>query len=841
MGNDLNHKSISTNLVNTSTEKLDFEYLLNSIVRLTTEDKEGVGFIISKEGHILTNAHILDGSLFCYGYLQNDTRPIKFNLIDFDDPEQLDVCILKPEGTKIYTPLKFSSKNPMVGQTVFTIGNPRNLGMSLSKGFVSQIKSNQLQLDMTLNPGNSGGPVFDEEGFVVGMISYILKDVHGLGFAVSLQGITNYVHRLGLSFDKIFLSTTTLSNHLLVDDSFYARVNKVKHIIKRPLYIALTSFIILVSISLIIVLSLNKTMTFIYQGEVIREINGFIGRNISNELPVLEESGKIFDGWYTNPEFTTKFDGEKIPGMDITLYPKFNDQSSNYFITFETNGGEPIATITANEQILTNLPIPKKEGHIFTQWFIDESLTNPYIEMSNSSDITLYAEWILEIYDFTENIEYITIDSYHGDELYIEIPGFINQKPVTHIGNEAFTRISAIEVTLPDTLEVIGDFAFAYMANVQKIKISSTSELKTIGKFAFVMDKTSNITELYIPPKVNFIGETSNYSQNFESFIVDDLNTTYASIDGVLYNKELTQLINYPSGKKDASFEVIASVISFDKRPFAENMNLQQLSFHEESSLKILPSQVFENIFNLKTLYLPPNLQIMDPYVAGYQGFLSLENIFISEANEYFKAVDHILYDIDMESIYLVASKKSGILNIPTTVTSIKSYAFTNSQLSDIYIPSSTIDIIYDAFKGAKNIYNFHVDLENPLYIDVDGVLMTKDLSKLVAFPPARSGNYVVPKEVKTIGESSFFNTGLEIVKFEEGSLIFSIEYHAFTSPNLEEVYIPNTVMIVSYLTFAMHPGMTIYVQHEEKPSGWRDGWASTSNTIIWGYTDIYG
>ena len=89
-------------------------------------------------------------------------------------------------------------------------------------------------------------------------------------------------------------------------------------------------------------------------------------------------------------------------------------------------------------------------------------------------------------------------------------------------------------------------------------------------------------------------------------------------------------------------------------------MNLQQLSFHEESSLKILPSQVFENIFNLKTLYLPPNLQIMDPYVAGYQGFLSLENIFISEANEYFKAVDHILYDKDMESIYLVASKKSG-------------------------------------------------------------------------------------------------------------------------------------------------------------------------------------
>ena len=140
MGNDVNHKSISTNLVNTSTEKLDFEYLLNSIVRLTTEDKEGVGFIISKEGHILTNAHILDGSLFCYGYLHNDTRPIKFNLIDFDDPEQLDVCILKPEGNRNYTPLKFSSKNPMVGQTVFTIGNPRNLGMSLSKGFVSQIK-----------------------------------------------------------------------------------------------------------------------------------------------------------------------------------------------------------------------------------------------------------------------------------------------------------------------------------------------------------------------------------------------------------------------------------------------------------------------------------------------------------------------------------------------------------------------------------------------------------------------------------------------------------------------------------------------------------------------------
>lgn len=47
--------------------------------------------------------------------------------------------------------------------------------------------------------------------------------------------------------------------------------------------------------------------------------------------------------------------------------------------------------------------------------------------------------------------------------------------------------------------------------------------------------------------------------------------------------------------------------------------------------------------------------------------------------------------------------------------------------------------------------------------------------------------------------------------------------------------------MIVSYLAFAMYPGMDIYVEHNEKPSGWHEGWTVSVNTVTWGYENIYG
>ena len=837
-----NHQStIESNMM----RKLDFNHLLKSIVRLKTEDREGVGFIISKEGHILTNAHILEGNLFCYGNLHQDNHLIKFHLIDFEDFEQADICILKAEEVKEYIPLEFSKEPLNVGQTVFTIGNPRNLGMSLSKGFVSQIKSDHIQLDMTLNPGNSGGPVFDEQGYVVGMISYLLKDVQGLGFAVSLESIHRYVDRLGLFQDKLFLSSTTLQKPLVIDHSFYESIkdinHKLIHIIKRPIYRIIIGVTLLILTSLVIVLTMVNSVSFVYQGEVIKKITGFTGYDISNVLPEINAQGQIFEGWYLDEALTEKYHAFEIQKSDIVLYPKFVDVDKSYAIHFETNGGLAMDSKYTHDLLKADLPNPLKEDFIFTEWFLDEDLTQKVNDDILLSDVTLYAGWILDIYDFTENDSHITIDLYRGDQLYIEIPSIILQKPVTEIGSRAFERVNATEITIPDTVEVIYDSAFNQMMNVRRIHISPNSKLHTIHNLAFQMGKESFVKELYIPPLVGFIGDFYSFSENFEAYNVDSNNAYYASLNGVLYDHSMTKLISYPSGKKDINYEVIESVKTFGNHPFFENVFMEILSFHPDSMLTMLPQHTFENMTSLSSITLPPKLEIIDPYFSSYQGFKSLDEIIISEDNLYFRTEDNILYDKDMTAIYLVASQNTGVFYIPNTIESIKSYAFNNSHLFDIYIPSSVIDIMYDAFKGAINISNYSVDLENPMYMDLDGVLFSKDLLKLIAFPPDRTGTYIIPKEVKTIGENAFYYTRLEIVRFEEGSQAFSIEYHAFTSSNLKEVYIPKSVMIVSYLAFAMYPGMDIYVEHNEKPSGWHEGWTVSVNTVTWGYENIYG
>lgn len=844
MSNDIQKTLISQNPVNDSAKIFDFEQLLHSVVRIKSEDKEGVGFIISKEGHIITNAHILDGNLFCFGFMNQESTPIKYHLIDFDDSEQLDVCILKPEMKRKFTPLEFSSENLKVGQTVFTIGNPRNLGMSLSKGFVSQIKPDHIQLDITLNPGNSGGPVFDEKGYVVGMISYLIKDVNGLGFAVSLKGIHDYIYRLSLSHEKIFLADHTLSNHLIVDEHFIHRFSESKKriikLIKKPLYQFLLVIVIFVLMTQIIVLAFTKTMTITYQGAVISQEKIFVGSSIIDDLPTLHEDGKVFDGWYIDQALTNRFDSDSMPFKNITLYPKFSDLNIETNIHLETNGGILPASFSLGELDLLNLPIPTKEGYIFTNWYLDHDLTTEISSDISHGDITLYAGWILDAYQFTEYLEYIKIDLYTGNESIIDIPSIINLKPVTEIGDDAFRNITALNIKIPDSIITIGSFAFANIEQLEKIDISFSSNLTMIGRYGFHFNKNSNVKTLFIPSKVEIMGENVNYSPNFESYVVDEGNAYFKSIDGVLYSKDTTKLINYPSGKKNISFEVIETVESFGPYPFHYNNNLEELTFHPLSQVKVIPQLFFDGTHNLRVFHLPPLLRSIDPYFANYQGFHQLEEIHISDLNLYFMTNDNVLYDKSMETIYLAATSLTGTFIIPDQVKSIKSYAFTNSHITDVIIPSSMIDISYEAFKGAGNMLNFYVDDENLAYTDVDGVLMSKDLSILVAYPAARMGTYVVPKEVKTIGEAAFFVTNLSVVKFEQDSLIFSIGYHAFTSASLEEVYIPKTVMIISTLAFAMHPGMTIYVEHEVQPSGWREDWATSSNTIIWGFEHIY-
>lgn len=159
----------------------------------------GSGFVITQDGYIVTNQHVVSGASSVNVTLYNgDTYPATVVGGDSD----YDVAVLKIEATGLQAVTLGKSADVNVGDTVMAIGNPLGeLTFSMSQGIVSCCDRainvdgtpfNMIQVTAAINPGNSGGPLFNEYGEVVGIVSakyssYASQSVEGLGFAIPIN------------------------------------------------------------------------------------------------------------------------------------------------------------------------------------------------------------------------------------------------------------------------------------------------------------------------------------------------------------------------------------------------------------------------------------------------------------------------------------------------------------------------------------------------------------------------------------------------------------------------------------------------------------------------------
>ena len=159
------------------------------------EHGEGSGFIVSPDGVILTNAHVVDGATEVTVKL-TDRREFRAKVIGSDKPS--DVAVLKINATGLPTVKLGNSSNEKVGEWVLAIGSPFGFENSVTAGIVSA-KSRSLpdgtyipfiQTDVAVNPGNSGGPLFNLKGEVIGINAQIFTHTggyQGLSFAVPID------------------------------------------------------------------------------------------------------------------------------------------------------------------------------------------------------------------------------------------------------------------------------------------------------------------------------------------------------------------------------------------------------------------------------------------------------------------------------------------------------------------------------------------------------------------------------------------------------------------------------------------------------------------------------
>jgi len=163
----------------------------------------GSGFIISSDGYIVTNKHVVSDSQADYTVLLNDGRKLPAKVIALDPSS--DLGIVKISATNLATVTLGDSSNLKVGQTVIAIGNAlgeyRNtvstgvisgLARSISAGgasFGSEQLAGVIQTDASINPGNSGGPLLDINGNVIGINTAIVQGAQNIGFAIPINEV----------------------------------------------------------------------------------------------------------------------------------------------------------------------------------------------------------------------------------------------------------------------------------------------------------------------------------------------------------------------------------------------------------------------------------------------------------------------------------------------------------------------------------------------------------------------------------------------------------------------------------------------------------------------------
>jgi S1-C subfamily serine protease len=188
------HKNIGS-VVNVTSKVVAFDFFYG----LVPQEGQGSGFIIDREGHVLTNYHVIADARQVEVTLHNRK---KYRATVIGSDRSHDLAIIQIKAPDLTAMTLGNSRNLQVGQKVYAIGNPFGLAGTLTSGIVSSIRSVQepggmtideaIQTDAAINPGNSGGPLLNSHGEVIGINTMIASNPGvgqsaGIGFAIPIN------------------------------------------------------------------------------------------------------------------------------------------------------------------------------------------------------------------------------------------------------------------------------------------------------------------------------------------------------------------------------------------------------------------------------------------------------------------------------------------------------------------------------------------------------------------------------------------------------------------------------------------------------------------------------
>ena len=191
------YKRAQPSVVNITSTAVAFDFFYGPV----PQQGQGSGFILDKEGHILTNNHVIDNAQRVEVTLA-DKHKYKATVVTVD--KNHDLALLQINAPNLVPATLSDSHGLMVGQRVYAIGNPFGLSGTMTRGIISAIRSirgpngsaieDAIQTDASINPGNSGGPLLNSKGEVIGINTLIASNPNGgaeqsagIGFAIPVN------------------------------------------------------------------------------------------------------------------------------------------------------------------------------------------------------------------------------------------------------------------------------------------------------------------------------------------------------------------------------------------------------------------------------------------------------------------------------------------------------------------------------------------------------------------------------------------------------------------------------------------------------------------------------
>ena len=443
---------------------------------------------------------------------------------------------------------------------------------------------------------------------------------------------------------------------------------------------------------------------------------------------------------------------------------------------------------------------------------------------------------------------------------------------VQSLGNGTFYKcINLTQVNIPNGVKTIPGWVhaqgyadetvavgcFADCRSIKNIIIPST--VSTIGEYAF--SGCTSLSSVFIGSGVKELDKRGfSGCDSLAEITVDEKNANYSSFDGVLFNKDKTNIVIYPNGKKGAyslpnkitkissyafcncsgltsvtipnsvtsiggsafsgctgltNITIPNSVTSIEDYAFDDCTGLTNISI--PNSVTLIEGSAFSGCTGLTSITIPERVTSLDG--STFNGCTNLKRIEVSPNNENYSSYNGVLLDKDGYNLIRCPEGKSGNFVVPDSVGCIESYAFYNcTNLTNIHISENVNEIegyafenckslqkfvltdnVYtigyyggwyeeSMFKGCENLKEIEVGSGNDNYSSVDGVLYDKEVEKLIYCPAKKSGEYIVPKSIKSVTDYAFEDcNSLESIVLPESMPEFSL-YGLECCPSLKSI-----------------------------------------------------